>query len=91
MLEFCQFTQRCLWYSQISNIAHVETHFLLENLWISEPPLVVAGPGFSPGGVLTPKSAIIFQFFPKNCMKMKEFGPPGRVCIPGTPLRSANA
>ena len=33
--------------------------------------------GFSPGGAPTPKSAIIFQFFAKNCMKMKEFGPPG--------------
>ena len=37
----------------------------------------VADPGFSPGGAPTPKSAIIFQFFAKNCMKMKEFGPPG--------------
>ena len=26
----------------------------------------------------TPKIAIIFQIFAKNCMKMKEFGPPGR-------------
>ena len=39
----------------------------------------VADPGFSPGGVPTPKSAIIFQFFAENCMKMKEFGPPGGV------------
>ena len=30
-----------------------------------------------PGGAPTPKSAIIFQFFAENCMKMKEFGPPG--------------
>ena len=38
----------------------------------------VADPGFSPGGgAPTPKSAIIFQFFAENCMKMKEFGPPG--------------
>ena len=36
----------------------------------------VADPGFSRGGALTPKNAIIFQFFAKNCMKMKEFGPP---------------
>ena len=37
----------------------------------------VADPGFSPGGAPTPKNAIIFQFFAENCMKMKEFGPPG--------------
>ena len=40
--------------------------------------LAVADPGFPPGGgAPTPKNAIIFQFFPENCMKMKEFGPPG--------------
>ena len=32
---------------------------------------------FPQGGAPTPKSAIIFQFFPENCMKMKEFGPRG--------------
>ena len=37
----------------------------------------VADLGFSPGGAPTPKSTIIFQFFAENCMKMKEFGPPG--------------
>ena len=35
----------------------------------------MADPGFSPGGAPTPKIAIIFQIFAKNCMKMKEFGP----------------
>ena len=29
------------------------------------------------GGAPTPKIAIIFQIFAKNCMKMKEFGPGG--------------
>ena len=29
---------------------------------------------FPQGGAPTPKSAIIFQFFAENCMKMKEFG-----------------
>ena len=29
----------CLWYSQISTLHMVETHFLLENLWISERSL----------------------------------------------------
>ena len=32
---------------------------------------------FPQGGAPTPKIAIIFQFFAENCMKMKEFGPPG--------------
>ena len=50
----------------------------------------VADPGFSPGGAPTPKSAIIFQFFAKNCMKMKEFGAPGGARVPGAPLGSAN-
>ena len=47
--------------------------------------LPVADPGFSPGGAPTPKSAIIFQFFAENCMKMKEFGPPGGARVPGAP------
>ena len=37
----------------------------------------VADPVFSRGGAPTPKIAIIFQFVAENCMKMKEFGPPG--------------
>ena len=47
----------------------------------------VADPGFSPGGAPTPKNAIIFQFFAENCMKMKEFGPPGGggARVPGAP------
>ena len=53
--------------------------------------ITVADPGFSPGGAPTPKSASIFQFFAKNCMKMKEFGPPGGGRVPGAPLGSANA
>ena len=32
---------------------------------------------FPQGGASTPKIAIIFQIFAENCMKMKEFGPPG--------------
>ena len=45
---------------------------------------------FPQGGAPTPKSAIIFQIFAENCMKMKEFGPPGGARVPGAPLRSAN-
>ena len=45
---------------------------------------------FPQGGAPTPKIAIIFQIFAKNCMKMKEFGPPGGARVPGAPLRSAN-
>ena len=32
---------------------------------------------FPQEGGPTPKIAIIFQIFAENCMKMKEFGPPG--------------
>ena len=35
-----------------------------------------------------PKVLLFFNFFAENCMKMKEFGPPGDV--PGAPLGSAN-
>ena len=45
---------------------------------------------FSQGGAPTPKSAIIFQFFAENCMKMKEFGPRGGRASLAPPLRSAN-
>ena len=42
-------------------------------------------------GAPTPKSPIIFQFFfAENCMKMKEFGPPRGVHVPGAPVGSAN-
>ena len=40
---------------------------------------------FPQGGAPTPKNAIIFQFFAENCMKMKEFGPPGGARVPGAP------
>ena len=45
---------------------------------------------FPQGGAPTPKIAIIFQIFAKNCMKMKEFGPPGGRASLAPPLRSAN-
>ena len=47
--------------------------------------MAVADPGFSPGGAPTPKIAIIFHIFAENCMKMKEFGPPGGARVPGAP------
>ena len=42
---------------------------------------------FPQGGAPTAKSAIIFQIFAENCMKMKEFGPPGGggARVPGAP------
>ena len=41
---------------------------------------------FPQGGAPTPKIATIFQFFAENCMKMKEFGPPGGGArVPGAP------
>ena len=41
---------------------------------------------FPQGGAPTPKITIIFQSFAENCMKMKEFGPPGGARVPGAPL-----
>ena len=46
-------------------------------VWHVEVSATVVDPGFSPGDAPTPKIAIIFQIFAKNCMKMKEFGPGG--------------
>ena len=46
---------------------------------------------FPRGGAPTPKIAIIFHLFTENCMKMKEFGPPGGGARPWRPLGSANA
>ena len=54
--------------------------------------IAVADPGFSPGGASNPKIAIIFQIFAENCIKIKEFGPPGgreSLAAP-LPLGSAN-
>ena len=45
---------------------------------------------FPQGGAPTPKIALIFHIFAENCMKMKEFGPPGGARVPGAPLGSAN-
>ena len=45
---------------------------------------------FPRGGAPTLKIAIIFHIFAENCMKMKEFGPPGGARVPGAPLGSAN-
>ena len=47
--------------------------------WIS------GGSRIFPGGAPTPKIAIIFHIFAKNCMKMKEFGPPGGGTRPWCP------
>ena len=40
---------------------------------------------FPQGGAPTPKIAIIFHIFTENCMKMKEFGPPGGGARPWRP------
>ena len=53
--------------------------------WASGGGVAVADPGFSPGGASTPKIAIIFHIFAENCMKMKEFGPPGGGARPWRP------
>ena len=41
---------------------------------------------FPEAGSPTAKSAIIFHFFAENCMKMKEFGPPGEDTSLAPPL-----
>ena len=55
----------------------------------------VADPGFPRGGGANPQGGgtnLLFgKKFPENCMKMKEFGPGGRMFLVPTPLRSANA
>ena len=45
---------------------------------------------FPQEGAPTLKEAIIWPFFPKNCMKFKEFGPGGGRASLAPPLRSAN-
>ena len=56
---------------------------------------LVADPGFSRGGGANSKDGcekLLFrQFFPKNCMKLKEFGPEGVGCVSLVlPLRGAH-
>ena len=41
------------------------------------------------GGAPTPKVGVLTYFLAQNCMKMKEFGPPGAGARPWCPLRSA--
>ena len=62
--------------STFHNIKYNSAVLFLSQIFFHKPQSV-ADPGFSPGGAPTPKSAIIFQFFAENCMKMKEFGPRG--------------
>ena len=47
----------------------------------------VADPDFPREGAPTPKIAIIFQIFAKNCERI---WPPGGARVPGAPLGSAN-
>ena len=44
---------------------------------------------FSQVGALTPKDRLFSKYFAENCMKMKEFGPPGGRVI-GDSFISAN-
>ena len=49
----------------------------------------VADPGFPRGGganFLGGRQHMILPNFPKNCMKLKEFGPPGGTSVPCDPL-----
>ena len=56
------------------------------------PNIIISGGSrISPRrGRQLPKLLLFCNFFAKNCMKMKEFGPPGGARVPGAPLRSAN-
>ena len=46
--------------------------------YVGTNALLSGGSRIFPRGVRQlPKDAIIFQIFAENCMKMKEFGPPG--------------
>ena len=53
--------------------------------------IISGGSRIFPRGAPTPKIAIIFHIFTENCMKTKEFGPPGgeRASL-APPLGSAN-
>ena len=63
------------------------------NVVILDPPTVV-DTGFQRRGRQPPRwgaNLLFGQIFPENCMKIKEFGPGGRVPGAPPPLRSANA
>ena len=47
------------------------------SLAIIKSPVSVVDQGFSPGGSPTSKLGLFWNFFAENCMKMKEFAPPG--------------
>ena len=61
------------WYNESGNW----THLRVSDQWRIQD--------FPQGGAPTPKIAIIFQIFAENCMKMKEFGPPGGGARPWRP------
>ena len=65
---------------------------IVANFQVSKEKPVV-DPGFLRGGGANPPGGANIRFrqnFPKNCMKLKEFGPPGgREACPSRPLRSA--
>ena len=50
---------------------------LMSSLFVYKIMVPVADPGFSPGGRQLPKWVCQPIFLAKNCMKMKEFVPPG--------------
>ena len=74
-LDLIEIIQFCLNIYDLLDILDIFFDILLKP---PQPRMAVADPGFS-RGVPTPKNAFIFEFFAENCMKMKEFGPPGGV------------
>ena len=76
----CHFNQVAQLYYGLRNLLYVyvcPVNVLLAHPIMDRKKLSVVDPGFSEEGVLTLKEAIFWPFFPKNCMKLKEFGPSG--------------
>ena len=60
--------------------------------WTAEQAIIASNEqwriqNFPEGDAPTPKILLFCKYFAENCMKMKEFGPPG-TGAPGTPMMS---
>ena len=66
----------------------LSTHLRISQLIAHQMSLAVADPGFPRGGgANSPGVAPTYEFakFSQNCMKLKEFGPPGGARVPRVP------
>ena len=66
-----------LYFSMILKSDELHRVLYTDNIYVTKNRLQWRIQDFPQGGVPTSKIAIIFQIFAENCMKMKEFGPPG--------------